>query len=343
MIRNFFLLLSGILLVFPKSLGAATSVFENDTSITFFNHIFTQDISEAVLTVSFDSLHTYKLSPREHEGKFTMTLGDGKMLDLNTKVSIRGKFRRQRCAFPPIRLNFKKKELEKLGFNKQPDDYKLVTHCLDDEEGEKLVWKEYMVYQLYQILTEYSYRVKIFPIIYKDSNSGAEIKNMAFLIEGNQELSTRLDGELCDCLNAQPEEIDPILMEQMALFQYMIGNMDMELRMLKNLKLIKRNSGGKMIPVAFDFDFAPFVHAPYVYPQIADKRKIQRVYLGFEENSDHMQEIYKTFIDKKAAFISFIEEFEPLPKSDKKKCLNYIKAFYEDFEKKSFELNYKVE
>jgi hypothetical protein len=343
MIRNYFPILFGLLYFIPATIFSINPSYSKDSSITFFNHIQSLDIEIAHLEVNLDSLHGHKLSAREHPGQFSLTLNDGNIINLSAKVSIRGKFRRQRCAFPPIRLNFKKKELEKLGLSKQPDDYKLVTHCLDSEDGENLVWKEYLVYQLYQILTDHSYRVKVFPIVYKDTGTGNEIHNMAFLIEGNKELAERLDGELCDCLNAQANEIDPVLMEQMALFQYMIGNRDMEPRMLKNMKLIKRNAGGKMIPVAFDFDFAPFVHAPYAYPQIVDKRKIERIYLGFEENRSYMEDVFNTFLDKKEAFITLIQDFELLPNNEKRKCLNYIKAFYDELEKKSFQLNYKVE
>jgi hypothetical protein len=38
------------------------------------------------------------------------------------------------CGFPPLKLNFNKSELNANGLSKA-DEYKLVTHCLEGEEG----------------------------------------------------------------------------------------------------------------------------------------------------------------------------------------------------------------
>ena len=68
------------------------------------------------------------------------------------KVNLRGNFRRMKCAeIPPLKLNFKKKDLSAAGLAKF-DDYKLVTHCVEDKATAKaLVLKEFLAYKLYNL------------------------------------------------------------------------------------------------------------------------------------------------------------------------------------------------
>ena len=47
------------------------------------------------------------------------------------------------------------------------------------------------------------------------------------------------------------------------MFQYMIANTDWSTTFLHNAKLIQLNDTKKYIPLAYDFDMAGFVDAPY--------------------------------------------------------------------------------
>lgn len=63
---------------------------------------------------------------QRQELPFTLRLADGSVLD--AEVRTRGNFRREECAFAPLRLNFKQNEVADTAFSGQ-DKLKLVTHC----------------------------------------------------------------------------------------------------------------------------------------------------------------------------------------------------------------------
>ena len=307
---------------------------------TIFDSLQNLDIGKVTLFFDIDSVLENKLTPNEYPGKMVISREGGtELLHLEVKISARGKFRRKKCDFPPLKLNFDKSQLKEIGLHKT-DDYKLVTHCLDGKTGEKLLLKEYMVYELYQILTSKSFQVRLFPIVYKDVNSDLEIETIAFLIENDKELADRLRGELCDCLGTDNKEIDPVLYEQLALLQYMIGNRDMNLPTLHNIKLIKKENGQKMIPVGYDFDFSLLVKAPYAFPGVTDNRKVKRLYLGAPRNAHIMEKVFTNFLSNKEQILDHVNDFKLLPALARKECLYYLKEFYRDINRKEYKMEY---
>ncbi len=312
-----------------------------DSCLTLFDSLNALEIDHVILTTDLDSLLSNKFSRKEHHGLLTVTLKDDRQLSFSTKVSVRGKFRRIQCDFPPVRLNFRKKDLRAMGLNGKRDNYKLVTHCLADDDGINAVLREYLVYQMYQVLTDHSFRVKLFPIIYKDVDSKHQVSSMSFLIESTKELTQRCGGSESKDLNPEHSTIDPLLFEQVALFQYMVGNRDMNLQILRNIVLVSRRESEKMIPVAYDFDMSPFVQAAYTYPQYKDKRDVDRIYLGVEDNAHHLTDLIEKFQQKKEEFYQLVESFELLPTAARRECINYLKAFYRLIEDENFEVVYQ--
>lgn len=312
---------------------------QTQSDFTLFDSLSKLDIDHVLILTDLDSLNAIKLTPNEIPAHFMLRTKDGmSKMHLESKISIRGKYRRQRCDFAPIKLNFKKGDLKKMGLHKT-DDYKLVTHCLNTENAHKYLFKEYLIYKMYNKLTSYSFEVLLFPIIYKDVDSDKEISSWAFLIENDKEMAKRLGGKLCKCLGTDIKAIDSFSYEQLAMLQYMVGNKDMILKSLHNLKLVKSNSK-PMIPVGFDFDFSLFVKAPYSFPNLEDNRKIKREYLGFEENKNQMELVIKKFLDNKDYFLDYISDFKLLSGIERRECINYLKAFYKDLDKREYVMEY---
>jgi hypothetical protein len=46
----------------------------------------------------------------------------------------------------------------------------------------------------------------------------------------------------------------------------MIGNTDWDISMMRNVRLIRTQAGGKILPLPYDFDFSGLVSAPYASP-----------------------------------------------------------------------------
>jgi hypothetical protein len=307
---------------------------------TFFDTIYPMDIDRMEILVDIDSLLANKMTEKEHDATIRIIKVDSETLEFPLKVSVRSKSRRRYCSFPPLKFDFDKDLLESMGLRRQ-DDYKIVTHCLEVSTGQPLLEKEYLVYQLYEIITPMCLRSKMFDVIYRDIGSKEEIKTKAVILESAEEFAARMGGELCDCMGTPADSIDPFLFEQLSLFQYMVGNHDLNVSVERNVKLVKLAGDAKMIPFAYDFDFAAVVNAPYAYPEYDDNRKLMRYYQGFEENRDQMEKVGKVFLDKEQMILDHIENSDFLSKFEIRAIRNYIKDFYRTLSKGVDDLPYK--
>ena len=156
---------------------------------------------DGILRVTIDAPIATLMDVRPDEaylkGSFTFTDLDGAEKRVSLKLRTRGNFRRkpEHCDFAPIRLNFVKSEVKNTLFDGQ-DKLKLVTHCKTWEEGfEEYVFREYLAYRIYQVLTDVSYRVRLLDITYFDTQKDGELNRIGFVIEDDGDVRDRNDLE----------------------------------------------------------------------------------------------------------------------------------------------------
>lgn len=312
-------------IVFDKNMGKKESIFDimcqsNDLAITLIFNV--QEIIDD------------RKSDKKYPTILTFIDKRGVLQNWKIDVEARGVFRRYNCPeMPPIKLNFKKSDLKEKGLSKF-DDYKIVTHCLEDSESAKaVVLKEYLAYKYYSSITENSFRVQLLKINYVDSKTGIIRQHYGFIIEDFALLRDRVGAQKCkNPLGIPKEEINREEYKKLALFQYMIGNSDWSLRQVRNVKIMLLN--GKYVVVPYDFDFAGLVLAPYarVNSDYGLTSLRERVYLGFEEDLEDMGAVKKQFRRRKGRFKRKTKYFSPLSKIHKKSVLTYLKSFYQNLE-----------
>ena len=259
---------------------------------------------------------------------FTDELGQAQVW--KTKVSVRGKFRRMHCAdVPPLKLKFKKNDLTAAGLSTS-NDLKMVTQCTENEEvAKEILLKEYLVYKLYNEITDYSYRVQLVKITFNDTESDATKSQWAFLIEDTAQMRSRLNAEkfgkkeVFDLKHLKPEE-EKIT----SLFQYLIGNSDWGEANRRNFKLIR--DGHQLIGIPYDFDFAGIVKAPYAKANstLGVKSRFDRIYLGNPKNHKELESTIDLFFSKKQALINTINDFQLLNQASKEDMLFYLNIFF---------------
>ncbi len=107
------------------------------------------------------------------DGTFSYLDSAGTEHTLDLKLRTRGITRRTKtiCNFPPIRLNFRKKQVDGTAFTGQ-DKLKLVTHCQARKSSfEQLVLREYLAYRILQLLTDKSFSARLMRITYVNTES----------------------------------------------------------------------------------------------------------------------------------------------------------------------------
>lgn len=271
---------------------------------------------------------------QEHEAVLKYTELDGSMGSVNVKLRVRGRFRRDKetCNFPPLRINFPKKKVKKTLFHGQ-NKIKMVTHCQD----EMYILKEYMVYKTYNLLTDYSFRVRLAKITYIDTEHVAETETRyAFFIEDEEDLAERLGGEpLGEDQILSDEETQQDFLRNMHMFHYMIGNKDFRVMDRQNVKIIETKDYKVPIVIPYDFDWAGIVDASYT--QISGLKKAakleKRKYKGLCPSEADLNSTIDLFKNRQKDIYRQVAGFEYLDKPSKKAMLKYFRQFYKLIDK----------
>jgi hypothetical protein len=301
---------------------------------SFFDQLGGTEVREISLRTDLASLIDHRnTDSAEQDAEFCIMTDNGKQVgrSYQIKVSARGKYRRRICDFPPIKLDFSKSDLRQQGLSDY-DDFKLVTHCKEDKSaGNDNLLREYLIYQMYRQLTNYSYRIQLVRIQYIDTKGQiSPLRRYGFIIEDTAELADRLGATVCDtCLNPHPSRVDMQAENMHALFQYFISNTDFSLPMLRNLKLMAMPDS-TLIPVAFDFDFSGMVNAGYAIPnlQMGQLSLQHRIFLGLPASNEVIEANLSLFRQKREALLSTIDRCKLLNREARDEMTLFLEQFY---------------
>jgi hypothetical protein len=290
------------------------------------------------VSLEFDmkKLIRQKLKDQYQEALFRYQDKNGDTLIHELQIKARGEFRKTHCRFPPIKLNFRRSEAGHDFFN-DVNKLKLVTHCQQSGAYQQYLFKEYLVYKIYNLLTNNSYRVRLFIIEYKDSMGKMKsIHNYGFIIESNALISSRVNLDILERQNIPGWQIDKFNANLMAMFQFLIGNPDWSIPKLHNIRLLT-SSDPKDIPIAipYDFDCSGMVNPHYAIPD--ESMGIQsvrtRIYRGYCLTADEEYQLYfNEFIKNKDEIYSLILNFSLLSEKHRTEMIDYLDSFYEIIE-----------
>ena len=333
-----------LLLINPMQAIQANATSLKDTIITVheereavqtsvFQLIQREDYASVTLKTNVKDLLENKKADKYQEATFSFEGTDGKTYTKTIKVKARGKSRRKICDFPPLKLKFSKEDLNSSGLAADFNKLKLVTHCGSSRLSQQNILKEFLAYHMYNELTENSFRVKLIKVIYEDTeNKFDAIEKYGFIIESNDELATRIGGEITERYNLPEEDLDTDLYRLHSIFQYMIGNTDWRLSIMHNLKIVQNGKEGKAKIVPYDFDFSGLVGAKYASPHPDYRDTIfstkDRLYLGLCNNPEELTETLALFKSKEKKILKLVADFELLSGKDRKNIARFIKGFY---------------
>ena len=111
------------------------------------------------LKSDFRTLLKNKYKDDYQKAELFYALSDTVALELDIRIKPRGNFRKKNCAFPPLRLNFKKTTFY-FPHVQQFEKVKMVTDCKRTDTFEQYLLREYLVYKLYSIITPVSFSAR---------------------------------------------------------------------------------------------------------------------------------------------------------------------------------------
>jgi hypothetical protein len=260
----------------------------------------------------------------------TWRMPDSTLVSERIRVRARGNFRRGYCYVPPLKFNFHNKTSPIL----YPlDELELTCSCRPGDLYDQLVYKEYLVYRIYNVITVRSQRVRIVNLTIEDSAGKKKTVNLpAFLIEDLDDVASRNDCKEIKIEKLHTENTDRQQMTLVALFEFMIGNTDWSVYANHNIKFIteKQPAVTKPYAIAYDFDYAGLVNAPYAVPEpaLGISSVTERLYRGFPRSIEELQEVSKIFVERKDSIYSMIENFKLLQPRHKSEMKRYLDEFY---------------
>ena len=268
---------------------------------------------------------------------FRYYLNDTVTLTRDITIRPRGISRKRVCHFPPIKLNFPKEK----AVTKQMEEFsklKLVSDCMKSGRAEQFVLSEYMIYKMLNIITDYSFKVRLIRVTYIDT--GEKYKpdtKYAFLIENKNQMAKRLDAMAIDLKSIRDEYMEKTTLINTYIFEYLIGNTDWSVPGSQNIQFLKSNDPVMTKPfiVPYDFDLAGIVDADYAYPDPAlpIKKVRERLYLGMCLPEEEIKDGLKIYLEKKDEIYTLYQNSELLDEENKRNSITYLNEFYEIIEK----------
>ena len=257
------------------------------------------------------------------------TEADSSRVDIPISVKTRGHYRKLKeiCKMPPLLLDFPEEKVKNTLFANQ-QKLKLIVSCVGDD----YVKREYLVYKLYNLVTGKSFRNRLVIVTFEDSAHKRKTEtHYCFLLEDEKEMAARngcfvIKKEMVPMQATNRDEF-----RKMAVFQYLIGNTDWGVSFLQNIVFITKDSLMAPYTVAYDFDQAGIVDAPYAIPHPElDIPSVQtRLYRGFCENDlNNFSSTFAFFNHLKPEIFKVYDSSSLLSASYIKYAKRYLDAFY---------------
>jgi hypothetical protein len=259
---------------------------------------------------------------------------------LPVRLSPRGvtRLKRDVCQFAPMRVEFVAPPPPGSLFEGQRR-LKLVTHCRAAEAFQQHLLLEYAAYKLHNQLTPASYRVRLASIDYVDEGGRPVTSRLGFFIEDIRDVAARNGtssprvGEVI-----ATSLLDSADAARVALFQYMIGNLDWSTRAgppgdrcCHNSRLIGPATG-PLVPVPYDFDFSGLVSAPYATPpdSIPVRNVRVRHYGGYCLHNPAVPAVAAEVAAKRSQLIGVFSQIPHLEERTRARGAAYIDSFFAD-------------
>lgn len=320
-----FALLLNNLTTKAQSVSLATQTVDLNR-ILFFTE---QKPVEFTLATDFRKMLSERKKGVYQPGSATLHISPTESITDNIRLYARGEFRRKECNMPGLMLNFKNAEGEgKLSALKK---MKLVCGCTTNEYGEQLLLMEYLIYKMYNQLTDMSFQVRLAKINYKDVRDRMKpYTQYAFLLEDVDDMAERNKCKEIDNIRFNTEQTNRPQTTIVSLFQYMIGNTDWSIPTYHNVKLMQSDSISVPYVVPYDFDFAGAINARYAapVPELGIESVTDRLYRGFPRTMAELQVALDVFRKQKDNLLSMVKSFELLNKRERDAMYRYVDEFY---------------
>lgn len=317
---------------------AAYSVMVAQTGEIKSKEFFTDERTlEVKLSTDIKKLAADKKSMAGINGTFSCKFPDSSIIEETVLLKPRGIFRKEHCYLASLMVHFNVNKTSKLAPLKK---LKMVGGCGKNWDDEQFLLKEYLIYKMYNLLTDFSFRVRLMKVNYEDTKGKVKpYSQYAFVIEDIDQLAKRNKYQKKELIKFGPNGTNRNQTLLMSVFQYMIGNTDWSIPYYHNIKLVvpKSDTNALPIPIAYDFDVSGLVNPPYATPppDLGIERVTDRLFRGYAPPMEELQPVIDLFLQKEKNIFSLVNNCSLLNQRTKKDMNSFVEDFYTIIKDKS--------
>ncbi|MCB1693292.1 MAG: hypothetical protein KDI19_11035 [Pseudomonadales bacterium] len=278
---------------------------------------------------------------RDKEAKYPGTVQiSGKQFEVDVELRGNRRLNPQICRHPPLRLDFRKKEIDDTLLDHQ-NDIKLVVQCQPGSRFADYVRAEFLVYKAMNLLTPLSYRVRWVDATFVDTSGRGERTEGAFFVERKSRLAKRNELDAADLQHISVDQLAAKHAALVNLFQYVIANPDYSLiapppgdDCCHNAKLLT-DGKGTFEPVIYDFDSAGVVDASYAVPAagLGIRRVTDRTYRGYCIHNEALTGARAALLQKAQQIIGLFRDDPLLGTRQKNRSTRFLEKSFEHLTK----------
>lgn len=299
-------------------------------NISLYNYLYNLP-ERAMITIETDIKNLVRRSSKEEYQPATLSIKteNNSIMTLEGRARARGNIRKKVCKYPPVKFDFSKSYLDSLGFVEN-DKLKLVFPCTSQSYSQTKLYKEFFLYQLYNIIDTNSLTAKLLDmsIIYE-----GEEKNhfTGFLIEDEEEYALRKDARVVETGRLNAEILERSSFLKMAFFQYMICNTDWAISPSHNIELVKLKSVDKVIALPYDFDYSGYVGQHYAVPHnsLPIKEVSERYFMPYKVKEGEFNAMVTYYLSIEDKVYALIDQADYLGEKEQKLSTSFFKKFFD--------------
>ena len=295
---------------------------------TLFDYFYFQSETPVIrIDTDLKKLIRKKYYEEYQPSVISFKLENGEKMVCKSKLRARGNMRKKVCLNPPLKLNFKEKDLEKNGFDSL-DILKTVMQCQHNSPTKKYLAKERLAYDLYAIIDTLAMRAK--SVNFEMYHNGKHEESLGgFLIESEKHYGRRTGTIVVENGTLRSSVLYRSHFLKMTFFQYMIGNPDYAIANKHNVEILQLPDK-RLVAIPYDFDYSGLVDTDYAIPHesLPIKSVRDRLYMVKNVTIAEATATANYFNSMKDEFYAVIHNAEYMSDEDKKDSSRYIDGFF---------------
>ena len=285
------------------------------------------------LTADFGAITKQRVGEKtNHAGVLSLATPSADSVALPVQLRARGHFRLNMCQYPPLKVAFDREQSARTVFAHQ-GSLKLTVQCRGGRTYANYLLEEYLIYRVYNLLTDRSFRVRLAHVTYADANGKRTPETRyAFFVEDDDRMARRNGTKVLEQQGVSQMDLNFDQMGLTAMFQYMVGNTDWAVSALHNIVLI-RDTSGVVYPVPYDFDWSGVIWTPYAQPdaRLPIHTVRERTFRGTCRAPEELAVLVAQFNAQKDAIYALYRDMEKEGLESKR--IQQALAYYDEFYK----------